>query len=58
MLQTAESAINEISNILGRMRELAVQAASDTVTDDDRQSLDLEFNQLETGEINRIAGYD
>merc|ERR1712096_217037 len=55
LLQTAEGAINEISNILGRMRELAVQAASDTVTDDDRQSLDLEFNQLETGEITRIA---
>ena len=46
MLQTAEGGLNEISNILGRMRELAVQSASDTVTSDDRSSIDLEFEQL------------
>ena len=54
MLQTAEGAMNEIGNILGRMRELAVQSASDTVSSDDRSSIDLEFDQLRS-EINRIA---
>jgi flagellin len=54
LLQTAEGAMNEIGNILGRMRELAVQSASDTVTQDDRSSIDLEFDQLRP-EINRIA---
>ena len=54
MLQTAEGAMNEIGNILGRMRELAVQSASDTVSGDDRSSIDLEFDQLRS-EINRIA---
>ena len=46
MLQTAEGAMNEIGNILGRMRELAVQSASDGVNVDDRASIDLEFDQL------------
>jgi flagellin len=54
LLQTAEGAMNEISNMLGRMRELAVQSASDTVNLSDRDSLDQEFTQL-TNEINRIA---
>ena len=54
LLQTAEGAMNEIGNILGRMRELAVQSASDTVSSDDRSSIDLEFDQLRS-EINRIA---
>ena len=45
-LQTAEGATNEISNMLGRMRELAVQAASGTYTDTDRAALDLEFGAL------------
>ena len=54
MLQTAEGAMNEIGNILSRMRELAVQSASDTVSSDDRSSIDLEFDQLRS-EINRIA---
>merc|ERR1711977_398918 len=54
MLQTAEGAMNEIGNILGRMRELAVQSASDTVTQDDRASIDLEFQQLKS-EISRIG---
>jgi flagellin len=54
LLQTAEGAMNEIGNILSRMRELAVQSASDTVTQDDRSSIDLEFDQLRS-EINRIA---
>jgi flagellin len=54
LLQTAEGAMNEVGNILGRMRELAVQAASDTVSNDDRASIDLEFEQLKS-EIDRIA---
>ena len=54
LLQTAEGAMNEVGNILGRMRELAVQSASDTVSGDDRDSLDLEFEQLKS-EIDRIA---
>ena len=45
-LQTAEGATNEISNMLGRMRELAVQAASGTYTNTDRAALDLEFGAL------------
>ena len=45
-LQTAEGATNEISNMLGRMRELAVQAASGTYTSTDRAALDLEFGAL------------
>ena len=54
MLQTAEGGMNEISNILGRMRELAVQSASDGVNGDDRASIDLEFQQLKA-EITRIG---
>jgi len=54
MLQTAEGGLNEISNILGRMRELAVQSASDGMNADDRSSIDLEFQQLKA-EITRIA---
>jgi flagellin len=54
LLQTAEGAMNEIGNILGRMRELAVQSASDTVNSDNRSSVDLEFEQLKS-EIDRIA---
>jgi flagellin len=54
LLQTAEGAMNEVGNILGRMRELAVQSASDTVSGDDRASIDLEFEQLKS-EIDRIA---
>ena len=54
MLQTAEGAMNEIGNILGRMRELAVQSASDTMNTNDRSSIDLEFEQLKA-EITRIA---
>ena len=54
MLQTAEGAMEEISNILSRMRELSVQSASDGVNTDDRASIDLEFQQLKS-EITRIA---
>ena len=43
LLQTAEGAMNEVSGALIRMRELAVQSASDGVNGDDRASIDLEF---------------
>lgn len=54
MVQTAEGALNETTDILQRMRELAVQSASDTNTDDDRTNIQDEMNALVT-EINRIA---
>jgi len=54
MVQTAEGFLNEIHNMLGRMRELAVQSASDTVEATNRASLHAEFNQLRE-EIDRIA---
>ena len=54
MLQTAEGGLNEISDILGRMRELAVQAATDTLNNTDRASIDLEYQALKN-EITRIA---
>ena len=54
LLATAESGLSDISDILGRMRELAVQAGTDTLNDDDRGSIDLEFQALQD-EISRIA---
>merc|ERR1712036_200403 len=54
MLQTAEGGLNQIHSILGRMRELAVQSASDGLNADDRASIDLEFQQLKS-EISRIG---
>lgn len=54
MIQVAEGGMNEISNILVRLRELSVQAASDTVGDKERKFTDLEFQQL-TNEIERIS---
>ncbi|MCM2981955.1 flagellin [Niallia sp. FSL W8-0951] len=54
LIQTAEGALNETHSILQRMRELATQAANDTNTDQDRQELQKELNQL-TSEINRIG---
>ena len=54
MLQTAEGATNEITNMLQRMRELAVQAANDTYSDADRTALNSEFTALRT-EIARVA---
>jgi len=54
MLEVAEGATLEISNMLIRMRELAVQSASGTYSDNDRGALDLEFGAL-MSEIERIA---
>ena len=54
LLQTADGATQEISNMLSRMRELAVQAGSGTYTTTDQAALDLEFGEL-MSEIDRIA---
>jgi flagellin len=54
MIQTAEGGLNESSNILIRLRELSVQAASDTIGDQERKFSDLEFQQLKS-EMERIA---
>lgn len=54
MIQTAEGALNETHSILQRMRELAVQAANDTLTANDRQVIQSEIDQLKE-EVDRIA---
>lgn len=54
MLQTAESATQEVTNMLQRMRELAVQAANDTYSSADRSSIQLENDAL-ADEITRIS---
>ena len=46
LIQTAEGALNEVSNMLVRMKELAVQKANGTYSDDDIDNLDLELAQL------------
>src|SRR5687767_1222586 len=53
LVQTAEGGLNEQNNILVRLRELAVYAASDTIGDEERSYLDTEFQQL-TAEFDRI----
>jgi flagellin len=63
MVQVAEGALNEVSAMLIRLRELAVQSASDTIGDTERKFLDVEYQQLKS-EIERITdstnfnGYD
>jgi len=54
MIQTAEGGLNEVHSLLTRMRELAVQASGDNITDNDRAGIDGEFTQLKS-EITRIA---
>ncbi|MGC8901799.1 MAG: flagellin [Fervidobacterium sp.] len=54
LIQTAEGALTEVHSILQRMRELGVQAASDTNTDVDRNQIQAELNQLRE-EIDRIG---
>lgn len=54
MIQVAEGGLNESGNILTRMRELSVQAASDTVGEKERGYLDLEYQQLQQ-EVDRIS---
>jgi flagellin len=55
LIDTAEGAHNEITNILQRMRELTVQAANDTNNAQDRSNLQTEISNL-TAEVDRIAG--
>ena len=54
LVQTADGAMGEIESIVHRMRELAVQAANDTNTTEDRESIQEEIDQL-TEEITRTA---
>ncbi len=54
LIQTAEGALQESQNILQRMRELSVQAANDTNTNEDRTQIQNEITQL-TQEVDRIA---
>ena len=54
LIQTAEGALNETTNILQRMRELSVQAANDTNATTDRQAIQTELTALQS-EITRIA---
>lgn len=63
LVQVAEGALNEVSNMLIRLRELGTQAASDTIGDTERKFIDVEYQQLKS-EIQRISdstafnGYD
>jgi len=54
LIQTAEGALNEVSNIVIRLRELSIQAASDTVCDVERGFSNIEFQNL-LEEIQRIS---
>ena len=54
MIQVAEGGLNETSNILTRLRELSIQAASDTIGDSERGMTNLEYQQLKS-EMERIA---
>ena len=54
LLQTAEGGMSSANSILQRMRELSVQAASESLTSQDRQYLQLEIEQLKM-ELDRIA---
>jgi flagellin len=54
MIQTAEGALNDVHSMLQRIRELAVQAANDTLSSNDRASINTELQQLNT-EINGIS---
>ena len=54
LIQTAEGALNEQHSILQRMRELAVQAANGTETNDDREAVQNEIEQLQS-ELTRIS---
>ncbi len=54
LVQVAEGGINEIQNIMTRLRELSIQSASDTVSHTERSFTDMEYQQLKN-EIQRIA---
>ena len=54
LVQTAEGGLNETTSLLTRMRELSIQAASDTVGDNEKVLLDTEYQQL-LQEVDRIS---
>ena len=54
LIQVTEGGLNEISNMIVRLRELAIQAASDTIGDKERSFTDREFQALKS-EIQRVA---
>ena len=54
LVQIAEGSLNEVSNMLIRLRELGVQGASDTIGDTERKFLDVEYQQLKS-EIQRVT---
>lgn len=54
LVQIAEGGLNEVSSILIRFRELAIQAASDTIGDVERKFIDVEYQQLKS-ELQRIS---
>lgn len=54
LVQVAEGGLNEVGNMLIRLRELAVQASSDTIGDTERKFIDVEYQQLKS-EIQRIT---
>lgn len=54
LVQIAEGGLNEVSNMLTRLRELAIQAASDTIGDRERSYTDVEYQQLKE-EIERVS---
>lgn len=54
MTQIAEGALNEVANILVRLREISIQAASDTISDDQRVLVNKEYSQM-LSEVDRIA---
>lgn len=54
LVQTAEGAYNEVSNILIRLRELSIQGASDTIGNNERSYIDKEVQNLKS-EVERIA---
>ncbi|NBT57746.1 flagellin FliC [bacterium] len=54
LMQVAEGGMNEVSNLIVRLRELSIQAASDTIGDKERGMLELEGTQIKE-EIDRLA---
>ncbi|MCB0348996.1 MAG: flagellin FliC [Bdellovibrionales bacterium] len=54
LVQVAEGGLNEVSSMLIRLRELAIQASSDTIGDTERKFIDVEYQQLKS-EVQRIA---
>jgi flagellin len=60
LIQVAEGGMNEVSNILIRLRELSVQAASDTIGNTERGFINIEVNQLkeEVGRISNVTRFN